>query len=388
MVATTTILVGTGKGAFLITGTDRAGWQVSGPHCDGWPINHVVGDAETGRLWAGGGDDWTGAGVWRSTDGGESWALSKLSNGSFDTWLTNDPDFAEHIGVEPDPPAPFTGTIAAIWSLNFADGTLYAGAKPAQLFTSRDGGKQFELVESLASFPGRDAWEAGAAGLTLHSIVPAPDDPQRMWLAISASGVFATEDGGQSWERRNRRANDDGMKAHVHSDGRVHEAGAETGLCVHNMVRAPGGGDTLYQQNHEGVFRSPDGGRSWVEITAGLPSGFGFPIAVHPHDPDTIWTIPLNGDMQGRYPPNASAAVWKSGDGGATWGAKQSGLPTRNCYFTVLRQAMATDRQSPAGVCFGTNTGSVFFSPDEGESWDEIARHLPKVLSVEVLERG
>jgi photosystem II stability/assembly factor-like uncharacterized protein len=155
---------------------------------------------------------------------------------------------------------------------------------------------------------------------------------------------------------------------------------------VHNLVRAPG--DLMYQQNHHGVFRSPDGGRSWDGISAGLPSDFGFPIAVHPRDPQTVWVLPLNGDMAGRFPPGASAAVWRSRDGGESWEGMRDGLPQVGCFFTVLRQAMAVDRSSPAGVYFGTNSGSVFASRDEGDTWDEIARHLPTVLSVEVLQRA
>ncbi len=162
----------------------------------------------------------------------------------------------------------------------------------------------------------------------------------------------------------------------------------ETGHCVHNFVRdRSGASDLLYQQNHYGTWRSSDGGRTWADITAGLPSTFGFPIAVHPRDNDTLWVIPLNGDSAGRFPPDASAAVWKSRDGGKNWQARQSGLPVENCFFTVLRQAMTTDRNDPAGVYFGTNTGSIFASFDEGENWNEIARHLPTVLSVEVLEQ-
>jgi photosystem II stability/assembly factor-like uncharacterized protein len=164
------------------------------------------------------------------------------------------------------------------------------------------------------------------------------------------------------------------------------------GFCVHNIVRAPRDGaaarDVLYQQNHHGVFRSHDGGLSWQEISAGLPSTFGFPIAVHPRDPDTVWVLPLNGDTQGRYPPDASAAVWRSRDGGDTWTAQRDGLPARNCFFTVLRQAMATDHGTPAGIYFGTNSGSVFASADEGETWTEAARHLPTVLCVETLDRS
>lgn len=159
----------------------------------------------------------------------------------------------------------------------------------------------------------------------------------------------------------------------------------EVGHCVHNLVRAPGSADVLYQQNHVGVWRSDDGGQTWQDITAGLPSTFGFPIQVHPRDPQTVWTLPLNGDMEGRYPPAAAAAVWRSRDGGRSWQDQRAGLPQEACYFTVLRQAMTVDRLEPAGVYFGTNTGSVFASRDEGMSWAEVARHLPTVLSVEML---
>jgi photosystem II stability/assembly factor-like uncharacterized protein len=171
--------------------------------------------------------------------------------------------------------------------------------------------------------------------------------------------------------------------------GHDHPAGprdGELGHCVHNMMRAPGSDDVLYQQNHHGVWRSADGGRSWHDITAGLPSTFGFPIRVHPRDPQMIWTLPLNGDREGRFPPDAAAAVWKSADGGDTWSAKREGLPQTACFFTVLRQAMAGDTHAPAGVYFGTNSGSVFASLDEGETWREIAEHLPTVLAVEILE--
>lgn len=376
---TTTLLIGTTKGAFLIDSQDRATWTVRGPFCDGWPINHVIGDPDTGTLWAAGGGNFFGAGVFRSDDHGDTWTLTKLCRGQLDDMAEQDPDFAAFIGWV-DTPAPFAQDFSQVWSLAYAHGTLYAGTQGAQLLTSGDGGATFARVDALADHPSRESWSPGGVGLILHTIVPDPDEARKLWLGISAAGVFATEDGGVTWERRNRVSNRSG----------AHDAdsGGEVGHCVHNMVRAAGNSDLLYQQNHQGVWRSPDGGRSWDDITAGLPSTFGFPMAVHPGDAQTIWTLPLNGDTDGRFPPGAAAAVWKSTDGGASWSDRRAGLPQTACFFTVLRQAMATDRAATTGVYFGTNSGSVFASTDEGDTWDEIARHLPTVLSVETLDKS
>lgn len=388
MAVAMTVLVGTTKGLFLLDGAPGAEeWALRGPFCDGWPMNYAVGDAASGALWAAGGGAWEGAGVWRSDDGGDTWTLAKLAGGEADAWIAADPEMAGTLGVSVTGPAPFTGEITAVWSLCRIGGQLYAGAKPATLLVSDDDGATWARVDGLDRHPTRKDWQPGAAGLVLHTIVPAPDDPERLWVGISAAGVFATEDGGTTWQARNRRSNADVAAGRYCPSGHP-AAGDDTeiGTCVHNMVRAPSPqGDLLYQQNHHGVFRSGDGGRNWREITRGLPSTFGFPIAVHPDDPQTIWVLPLNGDSKGRYPPEARPAVWRSRDGGETWQDYRAGLPERDCFFTVLRQAMATAPGDRASVVFGTNTGSVFASRDEGESWQEIARHLPTILSVETL---
>ncbi|MEC3859850.1 exo-alpha-sialidase [Mesobacterium sp. TK19101] len=384
MPKTISLLIGTTKGAFLLSADpDRQDWQLSGPHCDGWSINHMAGDPATGTLAAGGGGEWPGAGVWISRDDGQSWTLSKLSRGTIDDWASNDAELARFMNWQ-DIPAPFDG-LKAIWAVAYAHGTLWAGADPGLLLRSDDHGTSWQMVDGLNQHDSRDTWMPGAAGLVVHTIVSDPDDPARLWAAISAAGVFASEDGGVTWERRNRISNVGACQHHFHPAA---PRNGETGHCVHNVVRAPGRGDLLYQQNHHGVFRSADGGRNWDDMTEGLPSTFGFPIAVHPTDPQTIWTFPLNGDTEGRFPPGASAAVWKSTDGGQSWQDCRAGLPQSGCFFTVLRQAMTTDRQSSPGVYFGTNSGSVFASTDGGDNWREIARHLPTVLSVEAFDRA
>jgi photosystem II stability/assembly factor-like uncharacterized protein len=302
-----------------------------------------------------GGNEWFGPAVWKSTDLGATWTHS--SEG-----------IAYEAGKEP---------VKAVWSLVAGDGSLYAGVQPAGLFRSEDGGETWQHVEGLQKHPSRDQWNPGGAGLILHSLVLDPRDEDRIWVGISAAGVFHTADGGETWEPRNR-----GTRADFLPEG---ERYPEFGQCVHCLVIAAGMPDRLYQQNHCGMYRSENGGRRWESIEAGLPSSFGFPAAAHPRDPATLYLVPLNGDTAGRYVPEGKAAVWRTRDGGATWQALREGLPQENAFLGVLRQAMATDPLAPAGVYFGTSSGALFASADEGESWRCIAQHLPAILSVETL---
>ncbi|WP_439580472.1 WD40/YVTN/BNR-like repeat-containing protein [Elioraea sp.] len=350
------VLVGTKKGAFLIeSDAARRSWSLRGPFCEAWPINHVIAEPGTGRILAGGGNEWFGPAVWASDDLGATWTHS--SNGM--------------AYGEGEPP------IRSVWSLAATNGSVYAGVEPAGLFRSADRGETWDHVSGLREHPSRPHWQPGAGGLILHSLVIDPADDRRLWVGISAGGVFHSADGGARWEPRNR-----GTRADFNPEDQRYP---EHGQCVHCLVKAPGPPDLLYQQNHCGMYRSADGGKSWQSIEAGLPSSFGFPAATHPRDPDTLYLVPLNGDSAGRYVPDGKVAVWRTRDGGANWQDLREGLPQRNAYLNVLRQALATDRLEPAGVYFGTGTGALFASADEGDSWACIAEHLPTITSVETL---
>ena len=348
------LLVGTPKGAFILEGVARRGdWRRRGPVCEGWPIHDISVEPGTNALLAGGGSPWWGPAVWRSEDLGQTWTHS-----------------SEGLTYGDDGPR-----VSTVWNVTATDDAIYAGVEPAGLFRSTDRGRTWTHVAGLTGHPSRPQWAPGAGGLILHTIVPHPTDADRMWVGISAVGVFETRDGGVTWETRNR-----GVRADFHPDKYP-----EFGQCVHKLVLAPGGTGRLYQQNHCGVYRSDDGGQAWDEITTGLPTQFGFVMAAHPRDPATAWTIPLTEPEAGRMMPDASAAVWRTHDAGATWIRAGLGLPQEDAHIGVLREALAVDHLDPVGVYFGTSTGQVYASADEGRTWSRIAENLPPVWSVEAL---
>jgi photosystem II stability/assembly factor-like uncharacterized protein len=346
------LLVGTRKGLFVLDGdADRQKWDVRGPLCDGWPIHDAIVDPASGAVFAGGGSNWYGPAVWRSDDLGATWSHSSegLSYGDDGEKMTT------------------------VWNVTAGPDALYAGVEPAGLFRSRDGGSTWQHVEGLTNHPTRPEWQPGNGGLILHSIVPHPTDTDRVWVGISSVGAFETQDGGDSWELRNK-----GVRADFYPGDPP-----EFGQCVHKLVMAADGGELLYQQNHCGVYRSSDGGRQWDEITAGLPSQFGFPMTAHPRDPNTVWTIPLTEPDAGRYMIDGHTAVYRTADGGASWTKSTAGLPQDNAYISVLREAMAVDSLDPVGVYFGTSTGQLYGSRDEGQTWSLVADNLPAIWSVE-----
>ncbi len=361
------VLVGTRKGAFLLHADGhRESWQITGPLFGGWEIHHVAGSpADPDRLFAAQSNGWFGQIVQRSDDGGRSWET--VGN---DFSYTGDP--GTHLFYD-GTPRPWT--FARVWNLTpSADDpdTLYAGVEDAALFRSTDGGQHWTELDGLRGHDSGPSWAPGAGGLCLHTILLHPD-PSRMLVAISAAGVFATEDAGVSWQPANR-----GLRSEF-----MPEPETEVGHCVHKLAQHPSRPDVVFMQKHWDIMRSDDGGGSWREISGNLPSDFGFPIGVHAHEPDTVYVVPITSDEQ-HYPPDGRLRVYRSRTGGDEWEALTEGLPQANCYVNVLRDAMAVDQMDPCGIYVGTTGGQVYVSPDGGDHWTTIVRDLPAVLSVEV----
>jgi photosystem II stability/assembly factor-like uncharacterized protein len=356
MKSSTLLLAGTKKGLFIFTTNDRNRWELSGPLQPGKEINHAVFDGRSGRIYATANDAWFGSEIVSSPDLGETWETAKEG-----------PKFPEDSGLK----------LERIWhiepGLQSTPKVLHAGVAPAALFRTEDAGQTWREVTTLRQHPSRPHWHPGAGGLCLHSIAIDPANSQRMYVGISAVGVFRTDDGGTMWKTVNK-----GTRAEF-----LPERYPEYGQCVHKLLLPPGHSSPLFQQNHCGVYRSADAGESWQEITAGLPSDFGFPLAIHPRHPETIYVIPLKG-AEFRCPPDNKLRVFRSRDGGESWEGLESGLPQDNAFMGILREGMAMDSLDPAGIYFGTNTGKIFASSDEGDSWRVLADNLPPVYSVSV----
>ena len=350
----TLLLVGTKKGLFLFTSADRKRWNMMGPFQPGREINHAIHDRRDGCVFATSNDAWFGCEVVSSPDLGKTWTAAK-----------ENPKFPETSGQKLD----------RIWHIEPARASepdvLYAGIAPAALFRSEDRGVTWSEVTSLTAHPTRAHWHPGAGGLCLHSIVVDHGQPGRMFVGISAVGVFRSTDNGATWQTANR-----GTRAEFLPDKLP-----EFGQCVHKLLMTQGKSPFLFQQNHCGVYRSSNLGESWDEITSGLPSDFGFPLALHPRDPKTIYVLPLKG-AEFRCPPENKLRVFRSRDAGGTWEALGNGLPQENVFAGIYREGMATDANDPAGIYFGTNNGKVFSSADEGDNWTLLADNLPPVYSI------
>jgi photosystem II stability/assembly factor-like uncharacterized protein len=368
LMASVRVLVGTRKGAFILTSdAGRRSWDVRGPLFGGWEVYHLKGSpVDPDRLYASQSTGWFGQIIQRSDDGGLSWAPAG-NKFEYDgvpgthQWYDGTPhpwEFARVWHLEP--------------SLTDPD-TVYAGVEDAALFRSVDGAQTWQELSGLRRLDSGPAWQPGAGGLCLHTVIQDPQDAQRMYVAISAAGAFRTDDGGTSWRPINRGLRSEGIP----------DPEAEVGHCVHHVAMHPSRPGVLFMQKHWDVMRSDDGGDSWREVSGNLPSDFGFAIDVHAHEPETIYVVPIKSDSE-HYPPDGKLRVYRSRSGGEEWEPLTQGLPQRDCYVNVLRDAMAVDSLDPCGIYFGTSGGQVYASADGGDAWAPIVRDLPAVLSVEV----
>jgi photosystem II stability/assembly factor-like uncharacterized protein len=362
------VLVGTRKGAFVLTSdVGREKWDVSGPHFAGWEIYHVAGSpADPSRLYASQSSGWSGQVMQRSDDGGTTWTPTGNQfgyDGAVGTHQWYD-------GTQR--PWEFTRVWHLEPSLTDPD-TVYAGVQDAALFRSVDAGQTWLELDGLRHHESGPAWQPGAGGMCLHTIVLDPTTPDRIFTAISAAGVFRSDDAGESWRPMNKG---------LHSEG-IPDGDAEVGHCVHSLAMHPSRPEVLFMQKHWDVMRSDDAGESWREISGDLPTDFGFAIDVHAHEPETVFVVPITSDSL-HYPFDGQLRVYRSRTGGDEWEPLTKGLPQSNCYVNVLRDAMAVDSLDSCGVYFGTTGGQVYASSDAGDSWAPIVRDLPPVLSVEV----
>jgi photosystem II stability/assembly factor-like uncharacterized protein len=353
---TTLLLAGTKRGLFLLSSRDRHCWNVDRHTMKGTVVYNAALDQRNGRrIFATDNGAFFGTFLRYSDDMGETW--QEPAKGI---------QFPEETGLK----------LTNIWTIvpsPHDDSTVYVGVDPATLWESHDGGETWEANEGLLNHPTRERWNPGNGGLCLHSIVPDHSNKDRMWIGISAVGCMRTEDGGKTWSHHNKNTRA-GFQPDIYP---------EFGQCLHRLVQHSQQPDTLYQQNHCGVYRSEDAGDNWTDIQNNLPGEFGFPMALDHHNPETIFTVPV--DPWGRHNYGDQFAVYRSEDAGGTWEEMTQGLPAgTEVKLGVLRHGMCADQQDPCGVYVGTNTGQLFVSPDRGETWNLVADYLPPINSVSV----
>ena len=383
------VLVGTKKGAFIFTADGRRqNWEISGPFFAGWEIYHVKGSpVNPDRIFASQTSSWFGQIIQRSDDGGKTWDTpggEKLPKpGEFPAGASN--KFVYDASAETGKPLTkhqwYDGTqrpweFKRVWHLepSLTDPeTIYAGVEDAAIFRSTDGAHSWHELSGLRGHGTGPNWQPGAGGMGLHTILLDPKNSKRMYIAISAAGAFRTDDGGTTWKPINKG---------LHSPY-LPDPDAEVGHCVHRIAFHPSKPDVLFMQKHWDVMRSDNAGDSWREVSGNLPTDFGFVIDVHAHEPETIYVVPIKSDGE-HFVHEGKLRVYRSRTGGNDWEALSKGLPQKDCYVDVLREAMAVDRFDPCGVYFGTTGGQVYASADGGDSWNAIVRDLPSVLSVEV----
>ena len=350
----TELLVGTKKGLFVLEGEPGGAFAVRARAFAGEAVEYAMRDPRSGRVLASVTSGWYGPRIWHTDDPAGEW------------------EQAEGVAL----PEGGDAALERIWVIvaGEADATLYAGGDPGVLFESRDGGATWALQRTLWDHPTRPDWQPGGGGLCLHSIVPWPGDPQKLTVAVSAAGVWHTDDGGQSWRRGNRGL----VAGYMPEESR----GTTDQLCVHSICRSDQNPERLFMQFHGGVYRSDDAGDSWVNVGDGLPSDFGFPLAIDPADDDSAYVIPLGADTD-RVTPDGRVRVYETRDGGGTWSPRGDGLPQENAYLTILRQAFSSRGSGKdLELYFGATSGELFASGDAGATWSSAALRLPPVFSV------
>jgi photosystem II stability/assembly factor-like uncharacterized protein len=379
------VLVGTKKGAFICNADGkRKSWQVEGPFFGGWEVYHMkASPVDPNRIYASQTSSWFGQVIQRSDDGGKTWNTpgsteeERMTSFGFPGGESNKFVYEGEPGTHKF----FDGTdkpweFKRVWhlepSLTDPDVVL-AGVEDAAIFKTTDAGKTWNEETGLRNHASGSGWFPGAGGLCLHTIVVDPKNPDRIFIAISAAGCFRTEDGGKTWKPINK-----GLVSNFMPDPT-----AEVGHCVHRIALHPSRPNTLFMQKHWDVMRSDDAGDTWTEVSGNLPSDFGFPIDVHAHEPETIYVVPILSDSE-HFVPEGKLRVYRSKTGGNEWEALTNGLPQKDCYVNVLREAMDVDAMDDCGVYFGTTSGEVYCSPDGGDNWSAIGEHFPSVLSVEV----